>query len=102
MRAASLIDVLQGLGCEIWLDGGKLTLGGPAPPPAALMALLREHKRAIVHELRTPAMWSPADWRAYFHERAAILEHDAGLRRAAAEEEALQACFQLWSGRRVW
>lgn len=102
MRASSLIDVLQELGCTVSLkdDTTSLAIDGPEPPPAPLLALVQAMKPAIVHELRTPAAWSPADWRAYFHERAAVLEYDAGLPRAVAEEEALQACFCLWSGRR--
>lgn len=101
MRAASLIDVLEGLGCTVSLNAASsLAIDGPEPPPAPLLALVQANKAALVHTLRTPAAWSPADWVAHFHERAAVLEYDAGLPRAVAEEEALQACFQLWSGRR--
>lgn len=102
MRASSLIEVLQGLGCTVSLarDGASLAIEATEPPPAPLLALVQAHKPALLHELQTPATWTPADWRAHFHERAAVLEYDAGLSRAIAEEEALQACFQLWSGRR--
>jgi hypothetical protein len=117
MRASSLIEVLQGLGCEVKLvrpDGRdvtvpdldrkdlKLTIEGPAPPPAPLVAMIKEHRNTIVHELKSPSLWSPADWVHHFHERAAILEHEEGLGRAAAEAEALQGCFQMWCGRRCW
>jgi hypothetical protein len=37
----------------------------------------------------------PEAWRSWFDERAAILEYDAGLSRAAAEEQALR-CLQDW------
>jgi hypothetical protein len=102
MRASSLIDVLQAVGCTIALDENRttLTLAGDEPPPAPLLQLLHEHKPAIVRELQSPATWTAADWRWHFHERAAVLEHDAGLPRAAAEEEALQMCFQQWCGRK--
>ena len=117
MRASSLIDVLHGMGFEVKLrrpdgrdadghdrdrDDLQLTIAGPVPPPARMLALVRAHRATIVHELKSPAVWSPADWVHHFHERAAILEHDAGLPRAAAEAEALQGCFVLWCGRRVW
>ena len=101
MRAAALIEVLEALGCGVTLDasGGGVTIDGDDPPPAALLALAAGMKAEMVHCLRTPRHWSKADWRAHFHERAAVLEYDAGLPRAVAEEEALEACFVMWGGR---
>lgn len=101
MRAAALIEVLEALGCGVALDasGGGVTFDGDEPPPAALLALAAGMKAELVRQLQAPASWSKADWRAYFYERAAILEHDAGLPRAVAEEEALEACLRLRGGR---
>ncbi len=82
VRASSLIDVLPGMGCAV--------------------KLVRPDARDAEGSDLDGSLWSPADWVAHFHERAAILEHDEGLGRAAAEAEALQGCFVLWSGRRCW
>ncbi len=116
MRASSLIDVLQGMGFSVklvGLDGRdvtgagidndelKISIEGPVPVPERLLALLRAHRATVLRELRTPELWSATDWLHHFNERAAVLEHEAGLKRRDAEEEALQMCFQLWCGRRV-
>jgi len=37
--------------------------------------------------------WTMADWRLHFDERAAILEHDAGLPRTEAEKQALAEIY---------
>lgn len=117
VRASSLIDVLQGMGCAVKLvrpdqrdalgpdldrDDLQLVIEGDVPPPPRLLAMVKAHRAPIVHALKSPALWSPADWLAHFHERAAILEHDGWLGRAEAEAEALQGCFQIWCGRRCW
>ncbi len=40
--------------------------------------------------------WDAEDWGAFFDERAAIAEHDGGLRRAEAEARALDCCVAQW------
>lgn len=72
--------------------------GASEPPPAPLLAPVHAHKPALVHELQTPATWTPADWRAHFHERAAIPEHDAGLPRGVAEERRCRRVFSCGAG----
>jgi len=101
MKAAALIDVLAALDCKLEVADGKLRIEGSAPPPEPLLALVQTHKQALIEHLRPPAMWTPADWRDFHNERAAIMEYDAGFSREHAEEEALQECFRLFAGRRA-
>ncbi len=44
------------------------------------------------------AAWDAEDWRAFFDERAGIAEHDGGLPRANAEQQAFACCVVelLW------
>ena len=43
--------------------------------------------------------WDASDWRALFDERAGIAEHDGGLSRVEAEEQAFEACIVEWLNR---
>lgn len=43
-----------------------------------------------------PVAWAVSDWRAFFDERAGILEYDAGLDRKLAERGAFQQCVVRW------
>lgn len=49
----------------------------------------------IAKELERP-QWSALDWRAYFDERAGLLEYDGGKTRTEAEELAFYACVRRW------
>ena len=44
-------------------------------------------------------VWTVADWRVHFDERAAILEHDAGLPRTEAEKHALVEVYDQLAAR---
>lgn len=45
----------------------------------------------------TPSVpWTLQDWRAFYDERAGILQHDAGLDRSAAERRAFVLCVVRW------
>ena len=47
----------------------------------------------------TEAIWDAEDWRAFFEERAAIAEHDGGLRRLEADARAYECCIVEWLDR---
>jgi hypothetical protein len=75
-------------------------LEAAAEPPAAILELLSEHKPDIVALLR-PGQdgWSAEDWRAFFDERAGIVEFNGGLSRAEAEASAFAHCLAEWLNR---
>ncbi len=50
---------------------------------------------ASVGQSGTP-VWSAADWRVFYEERAAIAEHDGGLDRAEAECRTFEAAVVHW------
>lgn len=43
--------------------------------------------------------WDSDDWRAYFDERAGIIEFDGGLARYQAEDRAFECCIAEWLNR---
>ena len=45
------------------------------------------------------AEWDTEDWQAHFDERAGIAEHDGGLPRADAEQQAFACCVVEWQWR---
>ncbi len=62
-----------------------------------MLETLRRHKAGIVALLTATASdWTAEDWRAHFDERAGIAEHDGGLTRATAEQQAFECCVIEW------
>jgi len=64
-------------------------------------ASLRRNSGNFVNSVRTrrKSDCDAADWRAYFDERAAILEHDQGMSRSEAERIAYEICIVEWQNR---
>jgi hypothetical protein len=52
MIARGVIKEAAGHGVRLWLDGEKVRLAAPTPPPPELLARLREHKAEIAAFLR--------------------------------------------------
>jgi len=97
MRAAAAIKLARVAGITVGLDGGDLVLEAAVAPPPSVVELLARNKSAIVALLRPgDDGWSAADWRAYYDERAAILEFDGGLSRVEAEVRAFACCVAKW------
>ena len=65
---------------------GRGHMGQSATSPAS-----RDNERA--------AEWDAEDWRTHFDERAGIAEHDGGLSRADAEQQAFACCVVEWQWR---
>lgn len=95
MNAAEILDIAATAHVRVRLRGNSLVLDAAAPPPSTLLAALANHKAELVIFLRERG-WEPADWTAYFHERAAIREFDGRLARAEAEDHALEDCILEW------
>jgi hypothetical protein len=74
-------------------------LESAAPPSPAVIDLLSRHKDEIMALLRVQHGWSPADWQAFFDERAAIAEFDGGLSRSHAQAQAFACCVIEWLNR---
>ena len=60
--------------------------------------MLRRHKYSIIGLLQPTQAWDETEWRAYFDERAAIIEFDGRLPRQEAEELAFKCCLVEWLG----
>lgn len=82
MNAVHLIEQVRYAGGIIRVEGGKLKLIAPRPLAPDLVETLRAHKAELLATLTGEGL------REAFEERAAILEHDAGLSRPQAELEA--------------
>ncbi len=96
--AAKLLEELSMSGVLLSRHGDRLVLDGPV---AILSETLVGRTRACKAEiLRTIDVWAAEDRRAFFEERAAILEFDGGFSRREAEMRALEECFEIWRGRR--
>ncbi len=89
----SILDEASAAGINLSLEGDDILLESDTAPPNALVALVRQHKSLLLSMLRgQKASWQSADWQAYFDERAAILEFEAGLNRKDAEAKAFECC----------
>ena len=100
MNAAQVLQAARAAGIQVKIDGADLLLRASAPPPAAVLDLLSRHKAEVVALLRPGRNgWSAEDWRAFFDERAGIVEFDGGLPRAEAEAHALACCVVEWLNR---
>ena len=84
MNAETLIDSLHRRGVRLRIDGEVLRWFGPVGVMTeADLSTLRQHKAALLAALAAPDPDA-------FEERAAIIEHDAGLPRQEAETLAAQ------------
>lgn len=76
--AAKVIERVRSYGSNIALDeGGKLRFINPGKLPDAAIEYVREHRDEILSYLKARS--------GEFKERAAIIEHDGGLTKEAAE-----------------
>src|SRR5258707_666038 len=90
--ALELMRAVRAAGGELIATGGdRLKVRAPAPLNDELMDRLRQAKREILAFLAIAA-----DYRALFEERAAILQHDGGYSRAAAELAAWGEVETAW------
>jgi hypothetical protein len=97
MSATKALEAAQAAGVTVVIDGNDLMLRAPARPAPAVLDALSRYKAEIVALLRQePQRWSAQDWRAFFDERAGIIEFDGGLPRAEAEVQALAYCIVEW------
>jgi hypothetical protein len=91
MSATEAIKDARAAGIHFNIDGDDLVLEAPAPPPPALLSLLKHHKADIL------AILKPAGhWRALFEERASFGEYEGVLSRERAEASAFKACVATW------
>jgi hypothetical protein len=100
MNAAEVLQAARDAGIQVKIDGADLLLKASAPPPAAVLDGLSQHKARILALLRpTKVDWAADDWRAFFDERAAVVEIDGGLSRAQANAQAFECCVIEWLNR---
>jgi hypothetical protein len=97
MSATKALEAAQAAGVTVVIDGNDLMLRAPARPASAVLDALSRYKGEIVALIRLePLRWSTDEWRAFFDERAGIIEFDGGLPRAEAEVQALACCVVEW------
>ena len=66
--------------------------------PRDVVEDISRHQSEILDLLRSGiSIWSAAEWRAFFDERARIAEHDGGFNRLDAEMCAFEDCVDHWS-----
>jgi hypothetical protein len=100
MNAAEALQAARAAGIQVKIDGADLLLKASTPPPPAVLDGLSQHKARILSLLRPAKIeWAAEDWRAFFDERAAIVEFDGGLSRAQANAQALEYCVIEWLNR---
>lgn len=84
MNAADTLAQLRAAGLRLELDAtGRLLAGPRAALTPELLELIQNHRAALIGALNREQ-----DAAEFYEERAAILEHDAGLTRNNAESEA--------------
>jgi hypothetical protein len=97
MNAAEVIEATHAIGLIVRAKGSKLVLEATTPPPETILQDLRRLKSEILALLQVePSSWSRDDWKAYFDERAGIMQFDGGFRRAEAELCAFEDCVEHW------
>lgn len=95
MNATALIEQVHAAGGEIRAEGDRLKLKAPAPLPPELVQEIKEHKAEVLAALSVSVRKQSADLLEAFEERAGILEHDGGLTRSQAEQEAARMVATL-------
>ena len=89
MTPTDLLTAATTAGLALRVEAGALRVRGPQDALAAWAPMLKAHKPALVALLTTPPPRpTTAPPCESWEERAAILEHDAGLSRTDAEEQA--------------
>ena len=97
MSATKVLEAARAASVIVGINDNDLMLRAPARPASAVLDALSRYKAEIVALIRLePLRWSADDWRAFFDERAGIIEFDGGLPRAEAEVEALACCIVEW------
>ena len=100
MTAVEALRQARAAGVWVEVDEDDLVLTAPAPPPQSVVSALAEHKPTLLRLLRPGACgWTAEDWFAFFEERAAIAEFEAGLARDKAEARAFLCCVSEWLNR---
>ena len=100
MNAAQVLLAARAAGIQVKIDGADLLLRASAPPSAAVLEGLSQHKVHVLALLRLEKVeWTPDDWRAFFDGRAGILEFDGGGLPRAEADQALACCVVEWLNR---
>ena len=99
MSATLLVHRLQRSGVALSLEGDRIIAEGPEIVLTdETIDAIRQLKPQIRQLLRSQQAndWDTSDWKAFFDERAGILEYDHGLSRQAAERRAFECTIVEW------
>ncbi len=100
MSAIEILRMARENGVHIGIEGADLILDAEREPAPRVLEVIRRHKASIVTLLTAAeSNWATEDWKAFFDERAGILEHDHGLSRQAAERRAFDFTVVEWLNR---
>jgi hypothetical protein len=98
MNALEALNAAIRAGVEVTLDDNGLVLKALAKPSDAIIGGLEACKAEIIFLLRPHSQgWTAEDWRAFYDERAGIVQHDGGLDCAKAETRTIEPCVSNWS-----
>lgn len=100
--AAALLADLQAHDVAVVPEGDRLRLKAPKGTMTPdLLARVRECKPALLALLTRPqaAPWDNEDWRAFFDEKAGVIEHDGQEPRPEAETRAFECAVVEWLNR---
>ena len=97
MSAVEALRLAEENGVRLGVAGTDLILDADWEPAPRVLEAIRRHKAGIVALLTAAAGdWTAQDWRVFYDERAGIAEHDGGLSRADAEQQAFDCCVVEW------
>jgi hypothetical protein len=100
MRGVQALKMARAAGVTFDVIGEKLRLRSLSEPPSEVLDALIQHKADIIVLLtRTRDGWTGEDYRAFFDERAGIVEFDGELPRPLAEARAFECCVVEWMRR---
>jgi hypothetical protein len=94
--AHQLIAEVRAIGGVLSISGERLRVLSDDPVPDDLLSRLRAAKADVMDAIRQPRSWRVQDWRDYYDERAAIVEHDAAKPRMEAQAVAFEHCIVKW------
>lgn len=99
--AHDIVRTIEGAGGRLRVDDdGQLKVAAPPSLLDKLRPAIKAHKAELVALVKgAPDAWGEAEWRHYFHERAAIREHDGRAPRAEAERLAYGEALHEWHRR---
>jgi hypothetical protein len=85
MNAAEIINEAAAVGIQIAIEGDSLSLEATAPPPKAILDLIKQHKPEII-DLLTSGRGGPVEARVSWLDMVVAVDNEAGRHRIWRDE----------------